>query len=141
MSYAESKSGIYDKLMADTLSPFRNKTMVDIFVYAAVFGFNEGRQRKIKPKEKKPQISVVAMTQEQKATLLTIAIAHAGTVDILFEEEKAAEIIEEYANYGIDLLEQNMLSSIHGDIIPTLASNIRKDVKKYQSKISNLPSE
>lgn len=134
VSYAESKFDIYNKLMKDVLSPFRGKTMADIFVYAAVFGFNAGRQHRIEPKEKKPQISATAMTQEQKATLLTIAIEHTGSIDILFEEEKAAEIVEGYANMGIDLLEDKMLGGTRGDFISMLASSMRKEIKLHQSK-------
>ena len=141
MSYAESKIDAYNRLMKDALSPFANKTMVDIFVYAAVFGFVEGRSRPIKPKERKPQISVVAMTPEQKAVLLTIAIASTGNIDILFKEDEAAEIVEGYANYGIDLLEQKMLSNVKLDAIPTIASNMRKDAKEFQSTILDDTSE
>ena len=129
-SYSKEKRKIYERLREDSLSPFIDSTMADIFVYAAVFGFINKRRDKIKTAI--PQISAVALKPRQKSLLLTIAIVEKGDVDILFNKDDAILIIEEYANGGISLLEDQLISNTELDSTTMLASEMRKLAKEWE---------
>ena len=134
-SYSKEKQKIYDRLQDDALSPFKGSTMADIFIYAAVFGFTNKRREKIK--KAVPQISAVAFKPRQKSLLLTIAIVENGDIDILFNKEDAISIIEEYANGGIDLLEDQLINNTESDSTVMLASEMRRLAKEWEHNKSS----
>lgn len=128
VSYDAVKLPIYDKLQNDALSPFKGKDMAEIFVYASVFGFKSGRREELK--KAKPYISAVAFSRYQAAILLTIAIASTRGLDVLFKNEEAAKIIQEYANAGIDVLEAELLGNVYADAITRMSSEMRQLINK-----------
>lgn len=123
VNYSKKKAEIYKRLLSDKLSPFHSKNMADVFVYAAVYGFNANKKEELETKI--PQISAIAFDNRQKAVLLSIAISSTGGIDTLFSSDETITIIEQYANGGIDLLEDNLLGSIHGDAITRMSSKLR----------------
>ena len=132
VSYAKDKYDAYDNLRGDSKSPFKGRSMVDIFVSAAVAGFVSKKRSRLK--KKTPNISAVAMTPEQKAILLTIAISVEGTVDVLFDRAKTIEIIEEYANAGITILESRISEKLYSDPIERMALDMKETAMRWQAK-------
>ena len=122
LSYSSEKLKNYKQLLDDPLSPFKDKTMADIFVYATIYGFINNCREELK--NIKPQISSLALSKQHRAILLTIAISHKKNIDILFEPSKAIKIIEEYANGGIGKLESELLGNFTVDVITQLSSNM-----------------
>lgn len=130
VSYAKDKLATYTRLRDDPLSPFKGRDMVDIFVNAAITGFTA--KKRVELKKKTPNISVLAMSPEQKSILLTIAIAEKHTIDILFSKRDAVRIIEEYANGGIDILESRLSGNIHDDPVQLMAQSMKEIAKNWQ---------
>ena len=123
MSYSRKKYPTYKKLQSDTLSPFKDRTMSEIFVYAAVYGFNNKKKEELK--DPTPNISAVALSNKQRSVLLTIAISDTQGIDILFKQDDAIRMIEQYANGGIGLLESELLGGIHADAITKMSSSMK----------------
>ena len=99
--------------------------MSDIFTYAAVMGFKNNTKTRLK--KPKPNIPVAALTKTQKSILLTIAITDDSRgIDILFDVEKATEIVEQYANGGVDLLETYLLGNVNIDAIDKMSSDMMR---------------
>lgn len=132
VSYAKDKHEAYNRLREDSKSPFKGRSMVDVFVSAAVAGFIAKKRTKLK--KKTPNISAVAMSPQQKAILLTIAISEGNTVDVLFNRSKTIDAIEEYANSGINVLESKISESLHVDPIEELALYIKEASEHWQAK-------
>lgn len=124
VSYSNEKKEVYDMLLEDALSPFRGKTMADVFVYAAIYGFKQRRREKLK--KAIPNISAKAIETPHTALLLTIPITETGGIDVLFDEEAASNIIEEYANGGIDILEDELIGTAGQDPTTKMCSDIRE---------------
>lgn len=128
VSYSKKKKIIYDKLQNDTLSPFKGRTMSDIFVYAAIFGFGRNKYEELAANDNTPQISSLAIPDSQKSTLLALVIAKTGSIDILFKPEEAIKMITEYANAGIDILEDAMLGDPTSDAITRMATEMHAKI-------------
>ena len=125
VSYSKDKFEIYNRLENDILSPFKGKTMADIFVHAVVFGFKDGKKTKLV--QATPNISTAAFTNRQKAILLSLAISHAGELDVLFDEPRVVKILEEYANAGIGRLESEMIDAASDADVVTKVSSWMKE--------------
>ena len=102
LSYSEDKREIYDKLRKK-YPLFKDGLLADIFFYAAIMGFKNARSATLK--RRIPNIRVSAFSDKQMAILLALAIANTNGVDILMKKNGARDIIEEYANWGIDELD------------------------------------
>lgn len=100
--YSEDKRRIYEKLLKK-YKLFKDGRLADIFFYAAIIGFKNGYTAKLK--KRKPYIPVSAFSKEQQAILLSLTISDTNGVDILMKKNGARDIIEEYANWGIDELD------------------------------------
>lgn len=129
VSYSSEKTGIYDRLRDDSRSPFVKRTMADVFIFAAVFGFKYKKREKLK--SPRPNITANAFDRGQTALLLTIPIMESGGIDVLFHNREAITIIEEYANGGIGLLEDQLLSSIDVDVVTKMASDLRNAARRH----------
>ena len=125
VAFSKDSQEAYRTLIRDMYSPFRSKDMADVFVYAAVWGFAEKKKKKLK----NPQSNVYTnvFDEAQKATLLSIAITEAGTMDVLFNEPKVVEIIQEYANYGIDRITSELAG---GKDMATVIKQMSMDTKR-----------
>lgn len=102
LGYSEDKRRIYDKLLKK-YRLFQEERLADIFFYAAIMGFKNGHTATLK--RRKTGIRFSAFSDRQIAILLSLAIADTNGVDILMKKNGARDIIEEYANWGIDELE------------------------------------
>lgn len=112
LSYDKDKEEVYLRLRKDPLSPFQGNTMATIFLYAAVLGFKRGVRRELaKPI---PNISVEALSSDQISLLLSIPIVM-DDIDTLFDPEGANRTINEYANGGIGMIEDELVASPHED--------------------------
>lgn len=107
VAYSKEKFAIYTNLQNDPLSPFKGRTMSEIFAYAAAFGFKRGRKEALK--QAVPNISAAAFTDTQRAVLLSLAIQSENNVDVLFYPGTVIKIVNEYANGGIGILESSTL--------------------------------
>ena len=135
VSYSKEKFKIYDKLQTDQLSPFKGRTMSEIFVYAAVSGFKSDMREELK--QAVPQISAVAFTDKQRAVLLSIAIQKAGNVDVLFDTGMVSKMVIEYANGGIGQLESELIGDVHGaDAVTKMASAMRSAIAEWDQRMT-----
>jgi len=103
------------ELVDNKLSPFHNKTMKEVFLYAMGIGLRNGKR--IPLKKKTQAIPLTSFTPSDIALIEAIAISEKGTVDMLFAD-KAKEILdiaEEYANAGIDILHYQIFGEEPGD--------------------------
>lgn len=119
----------FKELTESKLSPFHNRTMKDVFMYALGIGFAEGKRIGLKKK-----IGVIPRTTFSEADLAlikAIAISERGTMDILFEEniKEAFEIAEEYANGGITTLYALVFGEDPGDPDRKMEQELRNMIK------------
>ncbi len=130
LSYSEEKLPIYNRLQEDELSPFKDRDMYEIYVYAAVFGFKNNTSMKLQ--KSVPNISAVAMPNKHKAVLLSLVIQKADDIDILFDANNVKGMIDEFANGGIDLLESELIGDPHGaDAITKMSSAMRNSIREW----------
>lgn len=106
--------------------------MAEIYVYAAVFGFMNKRRTPLK--KDTPQISAKALSDEQNSVLLTLAVQDAKNINIMFEPEEVKKTINEFANGGIDLLEDLVGDRSGADAIIRMASDMRKCITEWDRK-------
>lgn len=130
MSYSEEKGRIYGMLTDDPLSPFRGETMATVFVYAAVFGFENSTRESLK--NPMPQIRTSALSPTQKAVLLSLAISESGGIDILLgDATRVIDVICQYANGGIDILESKLIKgSVGADVMTQMSADLNEMIEK-----------
>lgn len=110
VAYSESVSNIYDILREDSgsveVSPF--KTFKDIFMFAVFLGFKKGVRQRLPPGPKKT-IRLEVFTREDQDLLRAVAVAEAGSPDIMRSLPEIITIIEEYAHAGIHDVQTELL--------------------------------
>lgn len=106
----ESVHDIYKQLTEGTdpvAAPFR--TMKDVFMWAAVLGYQNGKRRSITGKK----VTIFRWAQFSEQTdiplIESLAIAESKDVKVLLSQEYLITIVEEYANVGIHQLKHNIL--------------------------------
>lgn len=108
VNISTEKHEIYKQLTEGPTSPF--KTMKDLFLTSAAIGVEKGIRKPIE----KP-ISIFAwsvFTPEEDIPLLYALVLRIGeSIDILLEQGRILDLVEEYANTGIEELERDLLSS------------------------------
>lgn len=117
-SYSNKKIEIYDRLRRDPLSPFKGGNLADVFFYAAVLGFRNERSEPLS--DPRPNIWVNAFGRRRVAVLTAIVVSHGG-IDALFDPEKAKSVLEEYANAGIDIIENDLLGGASAEPIERMS--------------------
>lgn len=113
------------KLIGDSSSPFYQKTMKEVFMYALGIGF---RNRKRVPLKKGTgSIPRTTFSDQDLSIIKAIAIAEKKSVDVLFGENtrERFKIAEEYANGGIDLLLYQVFGSDPGDPDKKMEQHLR----------------
>ena len=118
-AYDNKKIKIYHDLQNGALSPFKGKTLADIFFYAAVLGFRNRRKESLS--DARPNIWVDAVNKPRKAMLISIVVSDAGDIDVLFDPEKAKTVLEEYANAGIDMIKSDLLGDSSAEPIERMS--------------------
>jgi len=134
VSYSDEKKAEYLKLQNDRSSPFKDCPLSDIFVYAAVLGFELKQREKLK--RPKPNVVSHAFTREQKAILLTIAIS-TESIDILLDHKHTTKIIEEYANYGINHIAEEWLGRQGQDPVIQICHKIENIIDEIEPNLAS----
>lgn len=129
-SYSNKKIKIYDRLRRDPLSPFKGGNLADVFFYAAVLGFRNERSEPLS--DPKPNIWVNAFGRRRVAVLTTIVVSNGG-IDALFDPEKAKSVLEEYANAGIDIIENDLLGGASAEPIERMSFMMKEILDRGDS--------
>ena len=107
VAYDKNDQEFYASLVAeDSSSIFKNRTRVDVFMYAMALGFNA---KKRLPLEKKAaNLNPSAISGEMRWLMRSVAVADTEDLDIIIKDHhtKVIEIAEEYANAGIKILRE-----------------------------------
>ena len=105
----DSVKEIYEQLKSGSGSvedaPF--ETFKDIFMWAACYGYRNGRR--IRTNKAGNEIRVSVFSEEDKAILKAIAIAATEDVAVLANFGEVMAIAEEYANGGIYSLKADLI--------------------------------
>lgn len=126
----EEKHKIYSDLIDRTqkLSPFRGKNMADVFIYAMALGFYNKKKRVLEGKKRSSIPFTVLLSREW--LINTIAIADVGRFEVLLDKDKIAQIGEEYANGGIDILNKMIFGGEPGDAHKRMEAELRSILSK-----------
>ncbi len=119
----EERHELYRELTEAESSPFYERTMKDVFVFAAAYGFYYKAREKLK--RKKGTIPMSAFSDPEKWLLMSIAIADQNSLDVLFQVKTIYEIAQEYANGGITILRNAVMSQQPGDAYKRMEIEIR----------------
>ena len=107
VAYDKNDQEFYASLVAeDSSSIFKNRTRVDVFMYAMALGFNA---KKRLPLEKKAaNLNPSAINGDMRWLMRSVAVADTEDLDIIIKDHhtKVIEIAEEYANAGIKILRE-----------------------------------
>lgn len=128
VAYSESVSNIYDTLREDSgsieVSPFR--TFKDIFMFAVFLGFKKGVRQKL-PSGSRKTIRLEVFTREDQDLLRAVALAEAGSPEILRSLPEIITIIEEYAHAGVYDLKTELLGQ-GGKVLWNLVELVSPDI-------------
>lgn len=105
----DSVAPIYKQLVDGSNNeeaPFR--TMKDVFMFAALLGYRQGRRRSLST-GKKITIRRDVLTENDFTLLKTLALAETSDVNVLQDLGKILTIAEEYAHAGIHELKAYLL--------------------------------
>jgi len=128
----EERHHLYKELTEVESSPFYDRTMKDVFVFAAAYGFYYHAREKLK--KKKGTIPLSAFSTEDRWLLMSIAIADQKSIDVLFDIRQVFEIGQEYANGGITILRNAIISGHPGDPHKVMESELRNILSPTSSK-------
>ncbi|MFY9300450.1 MAG: hypothetical protein WAO91_04605 [Candidatus Nitrosotenuis sp.] len=132
-NYNGGQKDIYEDLIRkdNYLSPFRDKKFADVFLYAMVLGYKEGK-REPKFKKRVPYIPTTAFSNEAQWLIMALAIFEEKDLQVLFNMKKVAIMAEEYANAGIPILHKLVKDAALGDPDKVLETELR-DILKNKS--------
>lgn len=88
-------------------SPFR--TMKDVFIMAVCIGYENDIRTPLSGSKHQPFLYSVLSEQIDVPILKAVALSSTQDVNILRDFEDVVAIAEEYANYGIRILRQQLL--------------------------------
>ena len=77
--------------------------MIDLFLFAAVYGFKHCKPQKISPKPERP-FRWSNFNDDDSTLIKAIALNVTKDAEVILNKEKMLRIVEEYANGGIDEL-------------------------------------
>ena len=127
VSYSKENAAIYDKLKSNSASPFYQLPMTKIFVSAMALGIRKNSD--ISLKDKVPQISCEAFTDEEKWMIIAAFMKKNPKLGVkaLFEPDAILDLAEEYANAGIKYLD--IIYEESTEPIDALEDELRKYLK------------
>jgi hypothetical protein len=110
----------YERLFNNRLSPSRDgekrekksfpfEHMWELFVYAAVLGFRRGSPKPLTKLNKPFRWGNIGI--QHRKNLLALAVAKSGGFEILQEKERIKQFIEEHANAGLTIIDQELKNS------------------------------
>ena len=107
VAYDKNDQEFYASLVAeDSSSIFKNRTRVDVFMYAMALGFNA--KKKLPLEKKAANLNPSAISGDMRWLMRSVAVADTEDLDIIIKDHhtKVIEIAEEYANAGIKILRE-----------------------------------
>lgn len=111
-----TKHDTYKQLTEGDSAPF--KTMKDLFLTAAAIGVARGARR---PLQKKVTGGIFAWSvftaQEDVPLLNALVLALGEPLEVLLDQRKVLDILEEYANGGIGEFANDLLSATNPSLI------------------------
>ncbi len=131
----EDRHQFYRELTEAEDSPFYGRTMKDVFVFAAGYGFYYHSREKLR--KKRGTIPLSAFSDEDKWLLMSIGIADQNSLDVLFDVRQVYEIGQEYANGGITILRNAIMSGQPGDPHKLMETEIRNILASQRPKVEN----
>ena len=137
IGYAKDKSEIIGRLVGtdDHAGPFR--LIADVLVFAAALGIRRNRRRAIASSSADP-IRQEIFDRHGYDTMMNLLALHVeSNTDILADSsemlEKRAKIFEEYANGGLEILQEELVGSINPlETIVLLIGSERNESKKSE---------
>ncbi|MBT8508696.1 hypothetical protein AZH53_09795 [Methanomicrobiaceae archaeon CYW5] len=87
---------------------FQGKRQKDLFLFAYAIGKNRGSKSIFKPNERRSNVSVEAMTNEEKWCIVASGIEETGDILCLDDQKSVYEDAEEYAKEGIEIIKSHM---------------------------------
>lgn len=128
----EQKSCMFKELTTEEGSIFYKHSETEVFVVAASIGFYRKEQKKLA--SKKSDLFVTMTLSKDNADKLwimkAIAISHECSLEVIDDMRKVAEICEEYANAGIDILYEQYKNGHGIDDLSELMQNAVDDFKE-----------
>ena len=124
VAYDKNDQEFYASLVAeDSSSIFKNRTRVDVFMYAMALGFNA---KKRLPLEKKAaNLNPSAISGNERWLMRAIAVTYTEDLNVIKDHKEVVKIAEEFANAGIIILR---------DIIKNSTLESEKDIE-FQTKL------
>ena len=116
---------LLEPIVKERKSPFYKLPRTGVYLVSAALGYKNKASKKIQS-----SIDVRLFTQlskEEKWAIFSIAISEAGTTDILLNGDKTVQIVEEYANGGVQILYDKLFK---GDLSYKLENEIIKIIEK-----------
>lgn len=99
-------------LVSEEWSPFKGRSMADVFIYAMAYAFSHGMKPKaLEPKAMK--LPPYAFDIEKRALMRSLAIHVKNDVRIIKSNNKVATICSEYANAAILQIYNALLNKHH----------------------------
>ncbi|MDN3548931.1 hypothetical protein [Mucilaginibacter aquaedulcis] len=80
--------------------------MWELFVYAAILGFNDGKRKALDKLHKPFRWGNIGNAHQKN--LLILAVAKANSFESLKDKEELKKAIEEYANQGLSIIDQEL---------------------------------
>jgi len=98
--YVDKKAHeLFKELVKNPHSPFYNKEMKDVFIFAMALGLRMNKREKLKSKKEVAYFDV--FKDNEKILIKSVATKAEKKLEILMDETKTIEVGEEFANGGI----------------------------------------
>lgn len=100
----KGKEKKYKKLKDEPASPFHKRELLDIFLCALALGYLYRERRPIEKKEGLILTKTIANNRNAISLFISIGVAERGSLSVIGNMKEIFQIVEEYANGGIDIL-------------------------------------
>jgi dnd system-associated protein 4 len=100
---------LLEPIVKEKRSPFYKFDRTGVYIMAAALGFKSKAAKKI---QNPIDVRLFAqLGKEYMWAIFTIAVAESGKIDVLLDGKKALQIVEEYANGGVQILYDKIFKS------------------------------
>jgi hypothetical protein len=111
-------------------SPFKGRTFADVFLCAMAMGYLNDKHIAF-PGKKSAGIPGSALKERGQILVMSVAIAHEETLDVLFDPAKVYSIAESYANGGFAYLLNLVVAKDNiGAPVVRMENMLREEIKK-----------
>jgi hypothetical protein len=113
---------LYEELLRDKNSPFREKDNKDVFLMAMTIGFAEGLRMKLDKRE--GFFRAEYLKPKEWALIAAVSVADKGNLNPLLDKKEEYAIAEEYAAGGVRLLKDKVFGGDFGSYGRKLESEL-----------------